>query len=203
MRRVPDGKATTEFIREWVKWGAGLRASQALILAGEGAGADSRPLPCVGGRHPGAGAAGAAPPGDSEFLRRVGTHHRRQPGRTAARGGSRAAQRNVAMPSTSTSRDLRFLDPAVIARLGTMELKARTVVEGFLSGLHRSPYKGFSVEFADTGSTCRATTSPRSTGRYTREAIATTSRSSRKKPTSNVICCSTSARRCRIGAPRR
>jgi len=47
------------------------------------------------------------------------------------------------------ARDLRFLDPAVIARLGTMELKARTVVEGFLSGLHRSPYKGFSVEFAE------------------------------------------------------
>jgi uncharacterized protein (DUF58 family) len=53
------------------------------------------------------------------------------------------------MPATSTARDLRFLDPAVIARLGTMELKARTVVEGFLSGLHRSPYKGFSVEFAE------------------------------------------------------
>jgi uncharacterized protein (DUF58 family) len=52
------------------------------------------------------------------------------------------------MASTST-RDLKFLDPAVIARLGTMELKARTVVEGFLSGLHRSPYKGFSVEFAE------------------------------------------------------
>jgi uncharacterized protein (DUF58 family) len=46
-------------------------------------------------------------------------------------------------------RDLRFIDPAVIARLGTMELKARTVVEGFLSGLHRSPYRGFSVEFAE------------------------------------------------------
>jgi uncharacterized protein (DUF58 family) len=53
------------------------------------------------------------------------------------------------MPVTATRRDLRFLDPAVIARLGTMELKARTVVEGFLSGLHRSPYKGFSVEFAE------------------------------------------------------
>ena len=53
------------------------------------------------------------------------------------------------MPGPSTARDLRFLDPAVIARLGTMELKARTVVEGFLSGLHRSPYKGFSVEFAE------------------------------------------------------
>src|SRR4029079_3010192 len=51
--------------------------------------------------------------------------------------------------STAASRDVRFLDPAVIARLGSMELKARTVVEGFLSGLHRSPYKGFSVEFAE------------------------------------------------------
>lgn len=43
----------------------------------------------------------------------------------------------------------RFLDPAVIARIGSMELRARTIVEGFLSGLHRSPYKGFSVEFAE------------------------------------------------------
>jgi uncharacterized protein (DUF58 family) len=53
------------------------------------------------------------------------------------------------MPTPSAPRDVRFLDPAVIARLGSMELKARTVVEGFLSGLHRSPYKGFSVEFAE------------------------------------------------------
>lgn len=42
-----------------------------------------------------------------------------------------------------------FLDPAVIARLGTLDLKARTIVEGFLTGLHRSPFKGFSVEFAE------------------------------------------------------
>ncbi len=53
------------------------------------------------------------------------------------------------MPGPSPTRDLRFLDPAVIGRLATMELKARTVIEGFLGGLHRSPYKGFSVEFAE------------------------------------------------------
>jgi uncharacterized protein (DUF58 family) len=46
-------------------------------------------------------------------------------------------------------RERRFLDPAVVARLGTLELRARTIVEGFLSGLHRSPFKGFSVEFAE------------------------------------------------------
>ena len=45
--------------------------------------------------------------------------------------------------------ELRFLDPAILSRLGTLQLKARTVVEGFLSGLHRSPFKGFSVEFAE------------------------------------------------------
>src|SRR5262245_43756067 len=44
---------------------------------------------------------------------------------------------------------LRFLDQAVLARLGTLDLRARTIVEGFLSGLHRSPFRGFSVEFAE------------------------------------------------------
>src|SRR5476651_2383278 len=48
-----------------------------------------------------------------------------------------------------TAHDRPFLDPAVVARLGTLELKVRTIVEGFLSGLHRSPFKGFSVEFAE------------------------------------------------------
>jgi uncharacterized protein (DUF58 family) len=48
-----------------------------------------------------------------------------------------------------SARERLFLDPAVVARLGTLELKARTIVEGFLSGLHRSPFKGFSVEFAE------------------------------------------------------
>jgi uncharacterized protein (DUF58 family) len=49
----------------------------------------------------------------------------------------------------ATRNEQRFLDPATLARLGSLELKARTVVEGFLSGLHRSPFKGFSVEFAE------------------------------------------------------
>ncbi len=43
----------------------------------------------------------------------------------------------------------RFLDPAVLARLGSFELIARTVVDGVLTGLHRSPDFGFSQEFAE------------------------------------------------------
>lgn len=43
----------------------------------------------------------------------------------------------------------RFLDPAAVGRVKNLPLVARKVVQGFISGLHRSPYKGFSVEFAE------------------------------------------------------
>jgi uncharacterized protein (DUF58 family) len=41
------------------------------------------------------------------------------------------------------------LDPEVLARISGLELKAKLIVEGFVSGLHRSPFRGFSVEFAE------------------------------------------------------
>ena len=57
------------------------------------------------------------------------------------------------MASTSSPRagpaGAQFLDPAVLGRIGNLELLARTVVDGFLTGLHRSPYLGFSVDFAE------------------------------------------------------
>ena len=43
----------------------------------------------------------------------------------------------------------RFMDPNVLAKISNLELLARTVVEGFISGLHRSPYLGRSVDFAE------------------------------------------------------
>jgi uncharacterized protein (DUF58 family) len=43
----------------------------------------------------------------------------------------------------------QFLNPEVISKLKSMEMKARLVVEGFITGLHKSPYHGFSVEFAE------------------------------------------------------
>lgn len=43
----------------------------------------------------------------------------------------------------------KYLIPSVIAKLSNMELKAKQVVEGFMAGLHKSPYHGFSVEFAE------------------------------------------------------
>jgi uncharacterized protein (DUF58 family) len=41
------------------------------------------------------------------------------------------------------------MDPATLARIGNLELVARWVVEGFISGLHRSPHLGFSTDFAE------------------------------------------------------
>jgi uncharacterized protein (DUF58 family) len=43
----------------------------------------------------------------------------------------------------------KYLSPEVVSRLKGLEIKARLVVEGFIAGLHRSPYHGFSVEFAE------------------------------------------------------
>ena len=42
-----------------------------------------------------------------------------------------------------------YLDPLILASIGSLELVARTVVEGFVAGLHQSPYQGQSVEFTE------------------------------------------------------
>lgn len=49
----------------------------------------------------------------------------------------------MASPST------RYLDPKTVSKLDSLELRARMVVEGFIAGLHKSPFHGFSVEFAE------------------------------------------------------
>lgn len=43
----------------------------------------------------------------------------------------------------------KYLDPRVLAKLKGLDLKARLIVEGYVSGLHKSPYHGFSIEFAE------------------------------------------------------
>lgn len=43
----------------------------------------------------------------------------------------------------------KYLEPSTVAQLASFELRARLVVEGFITGLHRSPFHGFSVEFAE------------------------------------------------------
>jgi uncharacterized protein (DUF58 family) len=55
----------------------------------------------------------------------------------------------VAKPPAGANSAMRFIDPAALQRIGSLELVARTVVDGFMTGLHRSPYLGFSVDFAE------------------------------------------------------
>lgn len=53
------------------------------------------------------------------------------------------------MLNTKLDAKRTYLDPGAISRLAGMELVARLVVEGFISGMHKSPYHGFSVEFVE------------------------------------------------------
>src|SRR5437763_3982734 len=51
-------------------------------------------------------------------------------------------------PEKITDDPRRYLDPLTLAKVRSLELKARLVVEGYMAGQHKSPYHGFSVEFA-------------------------------------------------------
>jgi uncharacterized protein (DUF58 family) len=62
----------------------------------------------------------------------------------ASRSGAQA-DRGVARRASGR----QFLDPAIVARLAHLDVRARLVVEGFIAGMHRSPFHGFSVEFAE------------------------------------------------------
>ncbi|MCZ6819819.1 MAG: DUF58 domain-containing protein [Calditrichaeota bacterium] len=53
------------------------------------------------------------------------------------------------MPKTEKVDSRKYLNPEILSKLSSMELRARLVVEGFITGLHKSPYHGFSVEFAE------------------------------------------------------
>lgn len=60
------------------------------------------------------------------------------------------AVHNTAAPAAGpVAAPARFIDPELLARIGSLELLARAVVEGFMSGLHRSPFTGFSTEFTE------------------------------------------------------
>jgi MoxR-like ATPase len=123
-----------------------LRYALAIVRASrpgpwEGPGARVRAVSRHVRGHPGAGASGAAASAAQELSCGVRGHVDRRARRPAARGRAHAIVGSV----TAT----RFLDPAVLARISNLELLARTVVDGFISGLHHAPYLGFSLDFAE------------------------------------------------------
>ena len=146
-RSRPGRPGAPEFVEKWVKWGAGLRGSQALVR-----GAKARAL--MHGRY-------HVSIKDIQALakpilrHRIMTNFYAESERVNSDTIIDRLLEEVPVPKSGHvamhpgARERQFLDPAVVARLGTLELKARTIVEGLLSGLHRSPFKGFSVEFAE------------------------------------------------------
>jgi uncharacterized protein (DUF58 family) len=55
----------------------------------------------------------------------------------------------MAIGERGTMAGARFVDPKILARVGNLELLARSVVDGFINGLHRAPFFGASVDFAE------------------------------------------------------
>lgn len=53
------------------------------------------------------------------------------------------------MAETANQPSYKYLEPATVAKISNLSLVGRLVVEGFITGLHKSPHKGFSVEFAE------------------------------------------------------
>ncbi len=109
---------------------------------GESPRADGRSLSRERGRHPGAGATGAAAQGTHELSGRVRRHD-------GGQDPERNDRRQIPWSACVTDAAARLLTPEVLAGLANLELVARTAVEGFLIGLHRSPHFGFSQEFAE------------------------------------------------------
>ena len=54
------------------------------------------------------------------------------------------------MSAGAASTERKYLDPKTLERIRRLDVRARLVVEGFLTGQHESPYHGFAVEFTAT-----------------------------------------------------
>ena len=50
--------------------------------------------------------------------------------------------------ATTDTANAKYLDPASLDKIKRLDVRARVVVEGFITGQHRSPYNGFAIEFA-------------------------------------------------------
>ena len=155
-----------DFIRSYVQWGAGPRASQYLILGAKARAVlqgryyanceDVRAVACPVLRHRILTNFNAEAEGikTDEIVRRlIATTTSAATGRTAC---SRRARRSEGIANLFPMRGNlcrppphQYLDPAILARLQGLAAPARLVVEGYVAGVHRSPFHGFSIEFAE------------------------------------------------------
>ena len=127
----PAGEEAPEFVRKWVRWGAGPRAGQALLLGGK-----ARAL--LEGRTVVAfeDVAAVALP----VLR-----HRVLVNFQAEADGIDADE--IVRQLLTHVKDMT-LEPGALAAIADLELVSKRVVDGTISGLHRSPFHGYSAEFS-------------------------------------------------------
>ena len=129
----------------------------------------------------------AAAPPDPQLPRRGRGLARRRPRRPPAR----AVRPSPAGPCDAASCSIRSRSPS--SEPGSCD--ARVIVEGALSGLHRAPHHGSSVEFAEHKEYSPGDELATSTGRRTRSSTATTSSSSSRSRSCAPTSCSTARRR--------
>jgi len=88
---------------------------------------------------------------------------------------------------TAKADSRRFLSPEMLKKLAHLNIRSRSVVEGSMTGAHRSPFKGFSTEFADHRQYVKGDDLRHLDWRVTRARTATISSSSKRIPTSRRI----------------
>ena len=76
-----------------------------------------------------------------------------------------------------------YLDPKILERIKRLDVRARLVVEGFITGQHKSPYSGLAVEFAGHRDIPRVTRLSISTGRFGPRLIVSILRNTKKRQT--------------------
>ncbi len=162
----PKSPTAPEQIKKWAAFGASVRAAQYPGARRQGARHHERPLSRELRGHQRARAPGPAAPRADELPRAVRGHHQRHADRSVARGRAGSALGNVERGVQRSGFNVQrsrvqgsWINrsfpahgssiPTVLARIGNLELVARAVVDGFINGIHRSPYFGASVDFAE------------------------------------------------------
>ena len=147
-----------------MSWGAGLRAGQSLVLGAKARallrGPVPRRRPTTSGRWSiptlrhrillGYRAEADGVTVDAVIDRLL--EHVKGPLRlmSASRSSPQHPVRRAAPPSDDPARPGgSLIDPQTLMRIKSLQLRARVAVEGFIKGIHRSPYHGFSVEFSE------------------------------------------------------
>ncbi len=83
------------------------------------------------------------------------------------------SQKYCERESNRVNSSQKYFDPETLARIRPLGLRARTLVEGVMAGLHRSPLRGHSIEFAQHREYVPGDDLGKLTGKSTRGAIAT------------------------------